>query len=108
MDKLKFAECLGKKIIEAQHDYYRVEKSDDLKHITNIKRIIVAISDYLKSDGLQDEGTDAIAENLRQLSKRLFLESCISNRHEDENEDEVRAESEIYFDYIYKYEKYPR
>ena len=108
MDKLKFAEGLGKKIMEAQHDYFRAEKSDDLEHITNIKRIIVAISDYLKSDGLPGDGINTIAENLRQLSKRLFLESCISNRHEDEDEDEIRAESEIYFDYIYKHEKYPR
>ena len=64
MEKLEFAKALGEKIIKSQHEYFVTTKSEDLDHITNLKRIIVAIAEYL--------------------------------------------ESEIWFDYIFKNEKYPR
>ena len=104
MDKLKFAQSLGKRIIETQHDYFEADNSEDLAHITNIKRIIAAISGYLDSDGLTKDWISAMAEDLRQLSKKKFVESCISNK----DEELVRAESEAWFDYIYENEEYPR
>jgi hypothetical protein len=108
MDRLKFARGLGKMIIEAQHDYFKAGNSQDLEHITNIKRIIAAISGYLDSDGLTKDWISAMAEDLRQLSKKIFVESCISNKYEDEDYEVVRAESETWFDYIYENEEYPR
>jgi len=108
MDKIKFAEGIGKRIIETQHDYFEAGNSDDLAHISDIKRIIVAISDYLDSDGLPGAEINAMAKDLRQLSKRLFLKSCLSNKEEDGNEEVVKSESEIWFDYIYENGEYPR
>ena len=32
---------------------------------------------------------------------------CISNKYDDEDDDMVKEESEVWFDYIYKNEKYP-
>ncbi|MCK4728315.1 MAG: hypothetical protein KAT27_05285 [Desulfobacterales bacterium] len=54
MDKLSFAEALGKKIITSQQNSFEAGNDlEDISHITNIKRIILAISDYLKSDHTQ-------------------------------------------------------
>jgi hypothetical protein len=35
------------------------------------------------------------------------LGGCIKNKQEDEDETEIREESEIWFDYIYENEEYP-
>ena len=107
MDKLAFAEGLGKKIIKNQNDFFKDDKSDDLAHVTNIKRIIVAISAHLKSEDVPADGINAVAESLKKLSKDLFLTSCLLNKDEDEDEDDVREDSEIWFDYIYEHEEYP-
>jgi len=110
MDKLSFAEGLGKKIIKSQQDSFEAgSEFDDLSHITNMKRIIVAISEYLKSEDVPEDGINAMADSLKQLGKGLFVAGCVSNRDEDEDEDEddVREDSEICFDYIYEHEEYP-
>jgi hypothetical protein len=106
MDKLSFAEGLGKKIITSQQDSFEAGNDlEDIGHITNIKRIIVAISEYLKSEDMPEDGINAMADSLKQLGKGLFVTGCVSNR--DEDEDDVREDSEIWFDYIYKHEEYP-
>ena len=107
MDKFTFAEGLGETIIKSQHDYFAAGHSDDLNHITNLKRIIVAISEYLKSEGLPENGINTLIDNLRQLCKDPFIDSCLANRDEDEDKQEVKEDSEIYFDYIYEHEEYP-
>ena len=40
MEKLEFARALGEKIIKNQHDYFETARSEDLVHITNLKRIV--------------------------------------------------------------------
>jgi hypothetical protein len=84
------------------------EDSEDLEHITTIKRIIVSISDYLSTEGVSEDKINDLAENLRELARQLYLDSCIKNRDEDEDKDVVTEESEVWFDYIYENEKYPR
>ncbi len=106
MDKLSFAEGLGKKILASQHDFFKEDKSDDLKYVTNIKRIIVAISDHLKSEDVPVDGIDTMTEALKKLSKDLFLANCLFNK--DEDEDEFMENSESWFNYINKHEEYPR
>ena len=108
MEKLEFSKALGKKIIKSQHDYFETNDSEDLDHITNLKRIIVAIAEYLKSEIDSEEEVDDLVEHLRQFSKTLYLSECIKNKDEDENEAEIREESEIWFDYIFENEEYPR
>ena len=108
MEKLEFAKALGEKIIKSQHDYFETNDSEDLGHITNLKRIIVAIAEYLKSEINSEEEVDDLVEHLRQFSKTLYLSECIKNKDEDENEAEIREESEIWFDYIFENEEYPR
>ena len=108
MDKLEFAEGLGKKIIEKQHDYLTAGSGEDLEHIPNLKRIIMAISEYLESDGLPKDGIIAVTNNLINLSKDLFIDSCLTNKDEEDEEQEVREESESWFDYIYEHEEYPK
>jgi hypothetical protein len=105
MDKLSFAEELGKKILTSQQDFFKDDHGDDLEHITNVKRIIVAISDHLKSEDVSEDGINAMADSLKQLGKGLFVAGCVSNR--DEDEDEFGEDSEIWFDYIHKHEEYP-
>jgi 3-dehydroquinate dehydratase len=100
MEKLEFAKALGEKIIISQHDYFATSKSEDLEHITNLKRIIVATAEYLKS------ATDY--KDIRQFSKTLYLNECIKNKDDNEDEGKIREESETWFDYIFENEKYPR
>ncbi len=108
MDKLVFTEGLGKKIIESQHVSFEDNSSEDLEHIINIKRIIVAISDFLRSDGQPEGRVNTLADNLRRICKSRYVDSCISQKDGDEEERLIKSESEIWFDFIYKHEKYPR
>ena len=108
MEKLEFARALGEKIIKSQHDYFETAKSEDLDHITNLKRIIVAIAEYLKSEIVSEAKTDELVANFRRFSKTLYINNCIKIKDEDESEVEIREESEIWFDYIFENEKYPR
>ena len=108
MDILEFAEGLGKKIIKDQHQFFDTEESEDLEHITNIKRIIVSISDYLSTEGVSEDKINDLAGDLRDLARKSYLDSCINHRDEDEDKDVVTEESEAWFDYIYENEKYPR
>ena len=108
MEKLEFARALGEKIIKSQHDYFETAKSEDLDHITNLKRIIEAIAEYLKSEIVSEEEVDDLVEHFRRFSKTLYINNCIKIKGDDESEVEIRKESEIWFDYIFKNEKYPR
>ncbi len=56
MDKIEFSKGLGEAIIKRQHGYFVDVSEEDLSLITNLKRIIVAISDYLEVDGLEQGG----------------------------------------------------
>ena len=58
MEKLEFTKRLGEKIIKSQHDYFETDESEDLEHITNLKRIIMAIAEYLKSKIDSEEEVD--------------------------------------------------
>ena len=108
MEKLEFAKVLGEKIIKSQHEFFKANNSEDLEHITNLKRIVVAISECLKSDNVSEDKVNDLVELFRRFSKTLYLNECIKYKDEDENEGKVREESEIWFDYIFKNEKYPR
>ena len=108
MEKLEIARTLGEKIIKSQHDYFETAKNEDLDHITNLKRIIVVIVEYLKSEIVSETKTDELVEHFRRFSKTLYVSTCIKNKNEDENEGQIRKESEIWFDYIFENEKYPR
>ena len=107
MEKLKFAEGLVKKIIKDRHHFFDIEESEDLQHITNIKRIIASISEYLKYEGLSEDDINDLADQLRQFARSKYVEMCISNKFEGEDDEAVCQESEVLFDYIYENEEYP-
>ena len=108
MEKIELVRALGEKIIKSQHDYFETDETDDLDHITNLKRIIVAIAEYLKSEIVSEEEVDDLVNHFRQFSKTLYINNCIKIKDEDESEVEIREEAEIWFDYIFENEKYPR
>jgi len=62
----------------------------------------------LSTEGVSEDKINDLAENLRELARQLYIDSCIKNRDEDEEKDVVTEESEVWFDYIYENEKYPR
>jgi ribosome-interacting GTPase 1 len=108
MEKSEFAKALGEKIIKSEHDHFATTKSEDLDHITNLKRIIVAIAEFLKSEIVSLDNVDDLVDHLRQFSKTLYISNCIKNKDEDEDEGKIREESDIWFDYIFENEEYPR
>ena len=58
MEKLKTAKALGEKIIESQHDLFVATSREHLNHIIGLKRMIAAISDYLKSESIPGDKAD--------------------------------------------------
>jgi hypothetical protein len=97
MEKFEFAKAIGEKILKSQQDYFETAKSEDLDHIKNLKRIIVAVAEYLKSEIVSEEEVDDLVEHLRQFSKTLYISNCIKNKDEDENEKEIRDMVRLYF-----------
>ena len=107
MDKFAFAEGLGKRIIKSQHDFFEDNDSEDLDHIVTLKRTIVAIAEYLKSEGIREDKINTLTEYYKKVSRDLYVSACISNKNYDEDEGVVKKESEIWFDHIYEHEEYP-
>ena len=99
---------LERKSLKVSMIFFETVKSEDLDHITNLKRIIVAIVEYLKSEIVLEAKTDELFEHFRRFSKTLYISTFINNKNEDENEGQIGKESEIWFDYIFENEKYPR
>ena len=62
---------------------------------TNMKGIIMAISEYLKSEDVPEDGISAMGDSLKQLAKGLFVAECTSVKDEDEDEDDVREDPGI-------------
>jgi hypothetical protein len=108
MDKVEVAEAIGKKIIQSQNDYFKSSHAEDLEHITTLKRIIVAISEYLRSEDVPADKISALSKYFRKVSKQLYIHACLKNKYQEEDVALVRKESEIWFDYIYENEEYPR
>ena len=67
MEKLKMAKALGEKIIKSHHDFFVATSREDLNHITNLKRMIVAISEYLKSENISKDRVDDLVEHLSAI-----------------------------------------
>ena len=63
MDKFAFAEGLGKKIINSHHDFFEDNDSEDLDPILTLKRTIVAIAEYMKSEGLQEDKINTLTDD---------------------------------------------
>ncbi len=117
MDKLLFAEKIGKSIIMKHHNYFISEEggSDDLQHITEIKRTITGIIDHLKSENMQEKEISKISKILIDFSRNLFVNRCIEvamedydNEEDDDNGDEQTSKDHIeWFNRIYEDEEYP-
>jgi len=75
MEQLEFAKALGENIILSQHDYFVTAKSEDLEHITNLRRIIVAIAEYLKSEIVSMDKFDDVLLELDKLNATTVLSS---------------------------------
>ncbi len=108
MDIVEVAEAIGKKIIQSQNNYFEDSDSEDLDHITTLKRIIVAISEYLGLEDVPEDKIIGLSRYFRKVSKELYINACITNKSQEEDGAVVREESEIWFDYIYENEEYPR
>jgi len=118
MDKLLFAEKIGKSIIIMHHSYFISEEgeSDDLQHITEIKRTITEIIDHLKSENMREKEISKISGTLIDFSRDLFVNRCIEVAMEDyDNEEEdddngyeqTREDHIEWFNRIYEDEEYP-
>ena len=91
----------------SQHEYFEGSDSEDLDHIINLKRIITAISDYLKSEDVPADKINSLANDLKLLAKNLYMDFAVLDKDEDEDEKSAEDESEIWFDEIYENEDYP-
>ncbi|MFH1075430.1 MAG: hypothetical protein V1753_01075 [Pseudomonadota bacterium] len=107
MNTPTLAEEIGRSIIKKQHEFFTSDQLDDLEHITNIKRIIEGIADYLKSHGLSESDITVVADNLNHFGKNLYIELCCDNRDKSEKMEEVRSESTAFYDYIFEHGEYP-
>ena len=109
MDTFTVAEGVGKMIIKSQIDFFEAEKSDDLAHILTLKRIITAIAFYLKLEGVTQDRISRLTEYYKQVTRVKYVNNSLDDKYRDkESYREARKEAEIFFDYIYEHEKYPR
>ena len=108
MDKVKLSEDLGKKILQTQHEFYVDSQGEDLDYITNIKRIVGAISEFLKSEGAPEGKINSTVKHIKDMARSFQIDEAISQKDEAEDEKDIRKESTIWFDYIYENDEYPR
>jgi hypothetical protein len=80
MDIVEVAEAIGKKIIQTQNLYFEDSDSEDIEHITTLKRIIVAISEYLRLEDVPEDKISALADYFKQVTKQLYINACIMNK----------------------------
>jgi hypothetical protein len=102
---------LGKEILKHLNDYYEEISMSDDEYIPLIKRIIKSIHSY---DGIGDVSKsekELLKKSLLNYSRGLYAELCLIHSKED-NEDisseQVKEEAIEFFDYVYKYGKYPK
>lgn len=95
IDKFAFAEGLGKRIIKSHHDFFEDNHSEDLDHIVTLKRTIVAIAEYLKSEGMKEDKINTLTEYYKKVSRDFYISTCISNKNDDEDEGVVKKESKL-------------
>ena len=113
IDKVTIAETaekIGKEIIKRLHQHNEENSLDDTEYIPLIKRIIEAIGVYMSQSDKSKLEIDSLTSTLIGYAKGLYVELCQIHAEED-NEDisleQVKEESEEYFDYIYEHEDHP-
>jgi hypothetical protein len=107
---IKTAEEIGKEIIKRLHKHNEENSLDDAEYIPLIKRIIEAIGIYISQNDKLKSGTDNLTEALIVYAKDLYVELCQIYAGEDGKDissEQVKEESEEYFDYIYEHEEHP-
>ena len=110
MKQEELVEGIGREIIKRLHDYNEEEPLDDAEYIPLIKRIIEAIKIYSNKINLNNEELDTIDKSLVAYSRELYIELCkkhAKENNEDVTIEELKEESEEYFNYIYEYEEHP-
>lgn len=106
----KTAEEIGKEIIKRLHKYNEEYSIDDAEYIPLIKRIIEAIGSYLIQSDKSMSEIENLTGSLVAYAKKLYVESCqihAEESGEDIPQEQVKDESEEYFDYIYEHEEHP-
>jgi hypothetical protein len=110
MTEINIAEGIGKEIIKHLHDYYEEIKMDDAEYIPLIKRVIKAINNHIGLYDISKSENETLKETLLTYAKDLYVEICqihAKENNEDISSEQVKEESEEFFDYIYKHEEYP-
>jgi len=74
-----------------------------------LKRIITAIALYLKLEDVPQDRISTLTDNYKQVPGSDYVYNCVADKYRDKKSyGEARKEAEIFFDYIYEHEEYPR
>mmetsp|Transcript_18293 Transcript_18293/g.8513 ORF Transcript_18293/g.8513 Transcript_18293/m.8513 type:complete len:118 (+) Transcript_18293:37-390(+) len=106
----KTAEEIGKGIIKRLHQHSEVNLLDDADYIPILKRIIEAIGVHISQSDKSKSGIDGLTGTLIGYARDLYVELCqihAEENNEDISLEEIKEESEEYFDYIYEHEDHP-
>jgi hypothetical protein len=107
---VKTAEGIGKEIISRLHKQNEESAMDDAEYIPLIKRIIEAVGIYICQNDNLKASADKLTGSLVDYAKELYVEVCQFHAEEggeDITPEQVKVESEEYFDYIYEHEEHP-
>ena len=74
---------LGKSNSKAHHDFFEDHDSEDIDHVVTLKRTIVAITEYLKSESIQEDKINTLTGYYKKISRGLYISACISNKNYD-------------------------
>lgn len=106
----KTAEEIGKEIIKGLHKHNEEYSMDDAEYIPLIKRIVEAIGTFINQSEKSMSEIENLTGSLIAYAKKLYVESCQIHAQEggeDLSPEQVKDESEEYFDYIYEHEEHP-
>ena len=111
MNEYEILEGAGKQIIGTLNEYNEQEKLDDTEYIPVVKRVIEALTIYLKENNATDKQSEELTNTLIEYTKGLYIALCQKHAIEDEEDitmEEVNQESDEYFNYVYEHETHPR
>jgi hypothetical protein len=107
---IETAEGIGKAIINRLHKQNEDYSMDDAEYIPLVKRIIEAVGIYICQNDELKSSADNLTGALIDYAKELYVELCQFHAEEggeDISSEQVKEESEEYFDYIYEHEEHP-
>lgn len=106
MDRLQFAEDIGKSIIRQLYKHFEKNSLDDLEYLPMVKATISGIADELINAGYTKSQVNVVGKALKEYCKVLYVQLWL-NQAEEDGKDIGKVTAEKTFDHEWKYGRHP-